>query len=373
MVSISKYRRKLIGNLKNVPGWRTKRKIVVFSIDDFGNIRMASSQARQELAKAGLNVEQNRFDQYDSLETAEDLRQLFDALSSVRDKHGRHAVITAFALPANIDFDAMRQSGYQRFQYELLPDTLARLQHYDGTWTQWQLGIKEKIFVPQFHGREHINISFLMTLLAKRDPEIIQCFANSSYGGISPRSDTHTDYASAFAFNDFSENDELEKLVLDGLDVFRKVFGYSAEHFNSPGGREHHILERTLAEGGIRFIDTDMVKREHQGHGKFRRRLHYLGEKNGYGQTYLIRNCVFEPLLDKDCVESCLTEIATAFRWNKPANISSHRVNFCGYIDPGVRAHGLRMLRELLKKIVQNWPDVEFVSTVELGNLIVKK
>jgi hypothetical protein len=67
-----------------------------------------------------------------------------------------------------------------------------------------------------------------------------------------------------------------------------------------------------------------------------------------------------------------MKQIETAFFWNKPAIISSHRVNFCGHIDPKNREIGLSALKELLQKIVKKWPDVEFMSSVELGVLINK-
>ena len=63
-------------------------------------------------------------------------------------------------------------------------------------------------------------------------------------------------------------------------------------------------------------------------------------------------------------------QVEAAFRMHKPANISSHRVNFCGHIDPKNRELGLSALRELLHRIVKRWPDVEFISADELGKLI---
>jgi hypothetical protein len=91
--------------------------------------------------------------------------------------------------------------------------------------------------------------------------------------------------------------------------------------------------------------------------------------------TYQVRNVVFEPTFKEnfDSVSYALNQIKTAFFWNRPAIISSHRVNFCGHIDPKNREIGLSSLKMLLKKIVQSWPDVEFMSTVDLGALIVNE
>ena len=90
--------------------------------------------------------------------------------------------------------------------------------------------------------------------------------------------------------------------------------------------------------------------------------------------TYQVRNVVFEPAHERgfDWVNYSLKQIETAFFWNKPAIISSHRVNFCGHIDPKNREVGLTALKQLLHKIVNKWPEVEFMSSVELGDLLNK-
>jgi hypothetical protein len=100
--------------------------------------------------------------------------------------------------------------------------------------------------------------------------------------------------------------------------------------------------------------------------------FNYTGKKNKLGQTYLVRNCVFEPTEERsvDWVPFCMKQIEAAFRWNLPANISSHRVNFCGHIEPKNREVGLKKLHQLLKAVVKRWPDVEFMSSRELGDLI---
>src|SRR5690606_15841678 len=143
-------RRKVLLSVKNIPGWVTKRKIIVFSVDDYGTIRLASQIAKVNLKRSGVKLEGNRFDEFDALENKEDLTMLYDTLNSVKDKNNNPAVFTAFSLPANIDFEAIKKSGYTKYSYELLPDTLNRLPGYDGTWQLWQEGIRKRLLVPQF-------------------------------------------------------------------------------------------------------------------------------------------------------------------------------------------------------------------------------
>ena len=65
-----------------------------------------------------------------------------------------------------------------------------------------------------------------------------------------------------------------------------------------------------------------------------------------------------------------MEEIEIAFQWGKPAVVSSHRVNYVGSIDPSNRDNGLNELKKLLNKVLQKWPDVEFMTSAELGDLI---
>lgn len=356
---------------KNLLGWTTSRKLVVLSVDDYGNIRMASEQARQNLKKSGLPVDENRFDQYDCLEDAEDLSQLFDVLSGVRDKNGRAASFTAYALPANIDFERMQNENFATFRYKLLTHTFSELPGYEGTWKVWKEGISTGLMCPEFHGREHLNIPLLMRLLTEKNDHLLACMTERSLGALDTSHSHALQYYAPFDFEEFSQNTFFKDAIRDGLHVFEQVFGTQAQCFNAPGVPAHTSLEEELQKGGVRYIDSTFIKREHQGKGMFKYKLNYFGKTNTYGQRYLIRNCVFEPGLNlTNAVEQCLREIEIAFMLKKPANISSHRVNFCGHISPKVREHGLRQLQTMLQAIVRKWPTVEFVTAREVGAMM---
>ena len=53
--------------------------------------------------------------------------------------------------------------------------------------------------------------------------------------------------------------------------------------------------------------------------------------------------------------------------------IGAHRVNFIGNIVESNRKNNLKALATLLKQVVNKYPDVEFMSTDELGRIITKK
>src|SRR5690606_28867615 len=112
--------------IKNFIGFTTKRKLLVISVDDYGNVRIASRQALENLDKNGLK-KQSIFDHYDTLETKEDLLSLFEVLDSVKDIKNRPACFTPFALAGNIDFERIAESGYQTYFFESLKETFEKL------------------------------------------------------------------------------------------------------------------------------------------------------------------------------------------------------------------------------------------------------
>lgn len=366
-------------NAKNLVGWKTNRKIVVFSVDDYGNVRLDSKEARVQLGRAGLPVK-NRFDALDTLETRQDLEMLFETLQSVRDKAGRHAVFTPFAVPCNINFEKMAQAGYREYFYELLPQTFQKMENsdsksYRGAWELWKEGIREGLVTPQFHGREHLNLKVFEEKLAASDRELLVCLKNRSFTSIA-RSEYNTiSPMAAFDFWSFEENDRFHGVIKDGLNKFENVFGYRARYFTPPVYNAHPVLYETLKKEGIQFIDTALVVNQHQGEGDFKRRFNYTGKKTANGLYLMVRNVVFEPTEDRgiEWVSFAMKQIEAAFRWNRPAIISSHRVNFCGHIDPENRKEGLQALEDLLKKITNRWPEVEFMAADELGELMVQK
>ncbi len=360
-------------NAKNIIGWKTKRKIIVFSVDDYGNVRLHSKQASDNMFAKGIKP-LNRFDVYDTLETEEDLLALYEVLSSVKDANGTHPPFTPFANSANINFEKMRETGFGEYYYEELPVTFKKLKGYEKVWQLWQEGMEKRLLRPQFHGREHLNVKVLMEALQRKDIPAMTCFENRSYSSIPDTGYSTISFTAALDFYALEENENLKKIIADGLNVFERVFGYRASYFTPCGNDSYSsLINPVLADGGIKYINASRIMTEHEGNGKMSgKKFTFTGKKNTLGQTYLVRNCVFEPTEDRgiDWVAFCVRQIEAAFRWNLPAQISSHRVNFCGHIDPQNRKAGLAALKQLLDAILKRWPDVEFMASNELGDLI---
>ena len=156
-------------NLSNIPGWRTNRKILVLESDDWGSIRMPSSEVYKKLLKNDIRVDRDLFCKYDSIAQKDDLTCLYEALQSVKDKNDRNAVLTANAVMANPDFERIKESDFETYYYQPFSELLASDPAYSGVWSLWKEGINEKIFRPQFHGREHLNVKKWLQALQQNE------------------------------------------------------------------------------------------------------------------------------------------------------------------------------------------------------------
>jgi hypothetical protein len=371
-------RKAIIKNLSNIPGWRTRRSLVIFESDDWGTIRTSSIDAVNRLRAKGIDfktLDALRYSYNDTLASVEDLSALFDVLTSVKDSNNSPAVFTAISLVANPDFEAIRNSGFHQYFYEPFTETLKRFSGCEGSFELWKQGISLGLFFPQFHGREHLNIISWMHALKNGHLETLDVFNEGMWGYVNEFYDGRKiNYQEAFNIHDPAEIYFLEDVLKDGLNLFEKLFGYRAKLFVAPNGPLPNILEKSLADNGISFISQSKIQQEPLGYGKTRRVFHYMGMKNRRNQIYLTRNCFFEPGSDSkyDWVDSCLFDIERAFKWRKPAIISTHRVNYIGSLNIENRKKGLNLLKMLLQRIKSRWPEVEFLSSDKLGSIILE-
>jgi len=369
-------RQNIFRHLRNIASWRTRRKIIVFESDDWGSIRMPSRDAFEKLKKHGLDLtsgDSGRFNTYDTLAKSEDLELLFEVLCSIRDKNGNNAKFTALSVVANPDFNKIRESEFSQYFFEPFTDTLKRYYGDNSSFLLWKEGINLGIFVPQFHGREHLNVPVWLRNLRNRDEETLLAF---DYGLWSFNRQTALPripkYQAAFDMADVADLDFHASVISEGLELFESLFGYRAKYFVPPNGSINNTLNEISAKAGIKFRSASRIQLEPLGNGEYRRVLHYLGQKNNNSQTYLIRNSIFEPSRNsKDWVDSCLNDIKTAFAWHNPAVIGTHRVNYIGGIDISNRDRGLRELSALLMAIIRKWPEVEFMTSEQLGSAII--
>ncbi|HIB38463.1 polysaccharide (de)acetylase [Mesonia sp.] len=364
------YRNLLQNNFKNLIGKSLKQKYIIFESDDWGSIRMPNKKTFESLEKSGVkfgNTESLRYNKYDTLANVQDFDCLFTTLQKFKDTAGNHPIITAVSVVANPDFEKIKENNFSKYFFESFHTTLHRY-NQENAIEYWKRGIDEKLFVPEFHGREHLNVNVWLRDLQKKKKETITAFDHQCWG-IPVKTPSNISYQAAFDVEFEEDIKDQEQIIASGLELFNTLHNYKAKVFVPPNGPFNNSLAKISKTSGIDYISTSKIQSEPLGLGKHRKVIHWLGQKNKYNQIYLTRNAFFEPSSPhKDWVDSCLNDIHYAFKWNKPAVISTHRVNYIGAIDENNRKSGLDQLSILISRILKKWPDVRFITSAELGN-----
>lgn len=366
--------RNLSHSFINLLGFNSSRKIFIIFSDDWGGIRVGSWEARKKLIQAGINMDGNRFDRFDSLESNADLEALFDVLLKHKDFQGNHPVITAACNIANPDFSRIRDAGFKNYYYEPFTESLKRYPNHDRVFGLYRKGIELKIFKPELHGREHLQVKWWLENLQSKN-EIVRKAFEHEYWHLSTKylnNSMHRSLGAAYDITSLSEVKGQEEIVADGARLFNSLFGYQSLVFIPPAQKYNKVLEPTIRDSGFKMVDVPRLRKMPMGYGKYETRLHYLGQKSRFNLRYITRNTVFEPNLheNSDYVNECMAGIENAFRFRKPAIISNHRAAFMGGLDLRNRDKGIKALDNLIKESLRVWPDIEFMSAAEFNELL---
>jgi len=356
-------------------GWRTKRHLLVIESDDWGTIRMPSKEVYEEFIRRGIRVDRDPYCRYDNLATKHDLENLFEVLHSVKDKNGNPAVITANTLTANPVFDKIRESGFTQYFFEPFTETLKHSDTHSNAFLMWQQGMAAGVFHPQCHGREHLYVKKWLQTLRKGDAVTCAAFDLGTWG-LTQQVDPsiHEYYMGAFNSCEESDLGDFEIIIDDALRLFNEIFGYASKSFIATTYEWSPKIEPFLVRRGVKYIqgtfqqkiprdDDQTVRITYRG---------FQGTRTKAGLIRLFRNCFFEPSTKEnyDWKGDCMRRIEIAFKYGKAANICSHRVNFIGSIDASNTDRTLPEFRRLLQDVIRRWPDVEFVTSDQLGEII---
>ncbi len=368
---------KVVHGLMLLRDKRVSKHVVVFESDDWGSIRLPSLEALSKMQNDGVSLAAERsYDSLDTLASNDDLELLMDVLSSVKDSLGNPAKITLNTCVANPDFGKIKEGGFQEYFYEPFPETLKRYPHHDRAFELWKEGIEHKVFQPQFHGREHLNPLKWLRYLRVGNKEVQSAFDEGCYSMVVYTDGNRDTVLEAFKIDKEEECDFVRQSIREGLTLFKDLFGFQSKSMIAPCYIWDDYIELEAAGMGVSVIQGGYI----QSHSSWQRSLgnyitgHYFGEKNKFGQIYLIRNCSFEPSQTiSDNAERCIAGIKKAFTNHLPAVVSCHRLNFIGDLKPANRDNNLREFKQLLQMIVDTYPDVVFMSSDDLGMLYQQK
>jgi hypothetical protein len=350
-----------------------KKKVVVFESDDWGTIRTPSRAAYERMNDAGLKMDANPYNRVDALETEADMEALYQVLNLYKDKKERPPVFTTNFIAANPDFDKIRAANFQEYYFKDFLATYKSLATHDNCWNIIRDGIKKGFIRPQFHGREHINVQQWLNLLQEGDGNVHKAFDEGFFSlDISMQPAKRNNLMASLDCNNSDQQAYILDSLVEGIHIFNRLFGFQSQSFIAPCNVWNEAVEQQLSLLGVKYIQSLFAQKVPVlGNNTYDVKHNITGSRSNSNQIYLVRNAYFEPATSAayPWVKNCLKKIEAAFFWSKPAIISTHRLNYIGSIVERNRTENLEQLNLLLKEIVSRWPDVEFLSSDELGLL----
>ena len=105
--------------------------------------------------------------------------------------------------------------------------------------------------MPQFHGREHLNVSVWMNALRAGEKEALLAFDEEMWSFVpKQRSIKNLQYEAAFQLIELADLEIQKEIITEGIDLFERIFGYKAEYFVPPNGLFNNNLNSVCRQEG---------------------------------------------------------------------------------------------------------------------------
>jgi hypothetical protein len=201
---------------------------------------------------------------------------------------------------------------------------------------------------------------------------LIDSFNHESIGIIKSNLKFAPEHLGALYPESIEELNSFNQIIIDAGNLFKNLLNKQPSHFIAPNRESPKSLDRNLKEIGVNYLTISKLRKYPTGRGNHKLEINWLGKRNSNNQIVITRNCIFEPSSNTsiDWVDLCLKDIQIAFSNNKPAIINTHRVNYIGSIDYKNSQNGLNKLNKLIYSITKKWPNVEFMTSTDLGEII---
>jgi hypothetical protein len=287
----------------------------------------------------------------DALETKEDLEMLYSVLEDFKTKFEHPPVITANFITHNVDYSSPQELKF-------LPLTEGFNEQSEDVRSFYKIGIEKRYIYPQLHGYSHYNVTQLEKYFFTREGrDAFQktfLFARSTI-----RQNT------SFLHGELDRSNEEVGRLLQGIDVFERLFGYHPISFIAPtyvldtcflGLLKQNRIQ--ILQAGNRLVNSDKQRLFHP----------FLRKRNGL--LWSIRNVRLDPHSDYGFdATRAVADIKIAFDDNLPAVIDFHRVNFSGKYNPSYRSETISQLSNLFRQIHKKWPEASFLTSNQLEAL----
>ncbi len=359
---------------QNLLGRKIKQKVLIVESDDWGMVRIESKEAYKKLMNKGVKVQNDPYSYHDFLETDESVQKLYDFLRSLKDHTGQPLRITGNLILSNPDYDKIKLSNFHEWHKTTLDIQYENKPSSKNVLTLFKQGAMEKLFIPQLHGREHLHIPSWLKALQNGHEETKIAFENHSYAHPSTHfKGSKMNFQTTFHSRDAYEENFADQSLIEGMKMFEEYFGFQSKSFIAPRYVWKEKLEERMAGLGVKTIQGKIYRFEPKDEetDQLKKVMRFQGSQGKYGTINCVRNVFFEPSQnpsfnwEKDAVR----RIKAAFLLGKPAVVSMHRLNFVNGIYKNNLEASLERLRNLIKVVQKEYPEVLFLSTDQFHDL----
>jgi hypothetical protein len=303
------------------------------------------------------------------LDQARALANLRELLMGFKDRMGRTPVATLGIILATADTPRIRDAGGSvYFSANLLKPFYTPLRD------AIEAGVRQGVFVLHLHGMEHYWPQSLMQA-AMKDASVRDWLQSDDIPGTeslpSPLQARWTD--ASILPSRALESDALHAAVIEEASLFDACFKMRPRVAVATTFVWTEEVEMAWAKAGIDVIITPGARytcREATGKpGGMDKRM-VNGELSNSRQIYLVRDVYFEPMLGHK-PERLLNDVREHARLGRPCLVEMHRFNFIGAAEKCDTS--LRVLAVALEQLRSTFPEIRFMSSLDLANAIRTK
>jgi len=303
------------------------------------------------------------------LDQAKALENLRKILARFKDRMGRTPVATLGIILATADTQRIRNAGgVEYFSASLSEPVYAPLREV------MKEGVRQGVFALHLHGMEHYWPQTLMRAAAK-DASVRDWLQSDGIPGTeslpSPLQARWTD-ASVLPSRAL-ESKELHAAITEEASLFGSCFNVLPRVAVATTFVWTEEVEAAWAKVGVDVIITLGARytcRDATGKpGGVDKRM-VNGELSNNGQIYLVRDVYFEPMLGH-MPERLVNDTRERAHLGRPCLVEMHRFNFIGAAEK--RDTSLRVLEAALEQLQHTFPEIRFMSSLELAEAIRTK
>lgn len=303
------------------------------------------------------------------LDQAKALENLRVILARFEDEMGRTPVATLGVILATADTRRIRDAGGAVYFSANLSEPV-----YTPLREMMDEGVRQGVFALHLHGMEHYWPQTLMQA-ALKDASVRDWLQSDGIPGTeslpSPLQARWTD-ASVLPSRAL-ESEALRAAITEEASLFVTCFNVRPRVAVATTFVWTEEVEAAWANAGVDVIITPGVRytcRDATGKpgGEDKRMVN--GELSKNGQIYLVRDVYFEPMLGHTPVR-LVNDVEEHARLGRPCLVEMHRFNFIGAAEKCDKS--LRVLQAALEQLQRTFPEIRFMTSLELADAMRKK